>query len=61
MPIDRRARRAARRLQPGVVETGDDEGVEAFGRAFDDFLEQARRGKRLVEIALDRGRADRRD
>ncbi len=57
MPTTGPLRDATRRLERGVVETGDDEGVEAFGLAFDDFLDHARRGEGFVEIALDRGRA----
>ena len=51
---DRAARAAARRLQPGVVEAGDDRGVDARRLALDDFLDHARRGEGLVEIAFDR-------
>ena len=48
------AGRASRRLEPGVVETGDDEGVRVARLA--DLLDQARNGEGLVEIALDAGR-----
>ena len=56
---DWRRRRASRRLEPGIVETGDDEGVRVARLA--DLLDQARNGERLVEIALDAGRPDSRD
>ena len=53
---DRRSRRASRRLKPGVVEAGDDEGVRVARLA--DLLDQARNGEGLVEIALDAGRPE---
>ena len=53
----RAARGRARRFEAGVVETGDDEGVEAGGVALGHFLDQSRRGEDFVEITLDRDRA----
>ena len=56
---DWRRGRASRRLEPGVVETGDDEGVRVARLA--DLLDEAWNGEGLVEIALDAGRPDSRD
>ena len=56
---DRRLRRASRGVKPGVVETGDDEGVGAA--SLTDLLNEARNRERLVEIAFDAGRARNRD
>ena len=43
------------RLEARIVETGDDEGVGAAALA--DLFEKAGQRKRLIEIALDAGRA----
>ena len=53
---DRGRGRASRRLESGVVETGDDESVRVGRLA--DLLDQARNREGLVEIALDAGRPE---
>ncbi len=53
---DRRGGRAARGVEPGVVEAGDDEGV-GVGRP-GDLGEEAGHGEGLVEIALDARRPE---
>ena len=55
-PDDRSFRRASRRVEAGVVETGDDEGVGVAGLA--DLLDQPWNRECLVEIAFDAGRAE---
>ena len=50
----RRGRCAARGLEPGVVEAGDDEGVGVARLA--DLVDEAWNRERLIEIALDAGR-----
>lgn len=55
-PEDRSFGRASRRVEAGVVETGDDEGVGVAGLA--DLLDQPWNRERLVEIAFDAGRAE---
>ena len=51
---DGRTRERPRGLEPGIVETGDDECPRAVLFAFRDLLQHARHGESFVEIALDR-------
>ena len=56
MPTTGAARRAPRRLEFGVVETGDDERVGVA--CLVDLLDEAWNREGLVEIALDAGRTE---
>ena len=59
MPDDRRVGERARRIEPGVVEAGDDVRVGALRFALRDPLEQARHREGIVIGALDRRRSER--
>jgi hypothetical protein len=55
-PEHRPARDAARGVDPGIVEAGDDVAVEPRRLTLAHLVEQARDGERLVVVAFDAGR-----
>ena len=55
---DRRTRRAARSIEAGIVETGDDMRVGAGALGLRNPRQHSRHGKRAVVISLDRGRTE---